>query len=161
MEATWTTLSPHEIDLLEPATTPRMPGVSIGVIAVADISKGLWVTCEEATPDVPRPARTMVPITPADEGRSVVLAFAGGDPERPIVTGFLQAQPVVAPAQRSMTASLDGRQVRLEAEREIVLKCGKSSLTLRADGKVVLKGVEVVSRARRTNKVKGGTVRLN
>ncbi|MCC6418741.1 MAG: hypothetical protein IT429_10940, partial [Gemmataceae bacterium] len=48
-----------------------------------------------------------------------------------------------------------------DAKEEIVLRCGKSSITLRKDGKVVVLGAEVVSRASGTNKIKGAAVRIN
>ena len=89
--------------------------------------------------------------------------FENGDPERPIITGFIQQQPVTVSLEKNAVkeARIDGKWVRLEAEKEIVLRCGKSSITLRADGKIVIKGMEVVSRAKGANKVKGGTVRIN
>lgn len=158
MEAIWTDL----VSESAPDLPTALPSACVGSVAVADAEEGLWVMFAGAPGRAPVAARTTVPVTPADKDRYVLLVFEDGDAERPIVTGFIQAQPVV-PLEgiQARTARLDGRQVRLEAEREIVLQCGRSSLTLRADGKVVLKGVEIVSRARRTNKVKGGTVRIN
>jgi hypothetical protein len=57
--------------------------------------------------------------------------------------------------------TVDGRQVTLEGRDEVVLRCGQSSITLTKDGRVVVKGVEIVSRASRTNKIKGGNVNIN
>ena len=56
---------------------------------------------------------------------------------------------------------LDGEALHLTARREIRLTCGKSSLQLRADGRVVIKGETVLSRARGANKVRGGAVLIN
>lgn len=158
MEATWPDPLSQSVALLNAAVV--QPAAHVGTIAVADPSDGLWVRYPGALSEAPVAARTTIPITPADEGRNVLLVFEGGDPARPIVTGFMQEQPVVELAEPAR-ARVDGRRVHLSAEREIALTCGKSSILLRADGKVVIKGVEVVSRARRTNKVKGGTVRIN
>ena len=58
-------------------------------------------------------------------------------------------------------AILDDQEMVLEARESIVLRCGKSSLTLRQDGRVLLRGVHVVSRASGRNKVKGGSVLIN
>ena len=161
MESTWSTLYPDDLELL--GAPAFGAGVRMGVIAMADPADGLWVTYAGAPMDAPLAALTTVPVTPDDEGRRVVLIFADGDPEQPIVTGFIQEQAVTAtvePAART-EARVDGRRIRLEAEREILLQCGRSSLLLRADGKIVVKGMEIVSRAKRANKVKGGTVRIN
>jgi len=49
----------------------------------------------------------------------------------------------------------------IEAKRQLDLKCGKSSVVLRRDGKLVVKAVDVVSRAKRNNKIKGGSVQIN
>jgi len=43
----------------------------------------------------------------------------------------------------------------------VVLRCGKASLTLRRDGKVLLRGVDVVSQADQVHKIRGGKVQIN
>lgn len=58
-------------------------------------------------------------------------------------------------------ARLDGKTVSLEAQDEIVLKCGRSSLTLRRNGEVVLRGVRVLSRASQTQRIRGASVQIN
>jgi hypothetical protein len=59
------------------------------------------------------------------------------------------------------TVELDRRRLELEASDEIRLTCGKSSLVLRRDGTVVIRGVTITSRALQTNKIRGGTVAIN
>jgi hypothetical protein len=49
----------------------------------------------------------------------------------------------------------------VRAEKELVLECGESSLTMTAEGKVLLKGVDVTSRARRSQRIRGGSVHIN
>ncbi len=53
------------------------------------------------------------------------------------------------------------RRLDLEASDEIRLTCGKSSLVLRRDGTVIVRGVTIVSRASQSNKIRGGTVSIN
>ncbi|NUP06046.1 MAG: type VI secretion system tip protein VgrG [Polyangiaceae bacterium] len=55
----------------------------------------------------------------------------------------------------------DGERVTVEATRELVLRCGKASITLTRSGKIILRGTHVVSRSTGTNKVLGTTVRIN
>jgi hypothetical protein len=100
------------------------------------------------------PARSVVPFGDLRLGAEVLLWFEGGNPCRPIIVGMLQSPPEDAPPGAPGI-------LRFEAEREISLACGKSSLTMDRDGRIVLRGVEVTSRASRTNKIKGGTVLLN
>jgi|SRR6516225_1954178 hypothetical protein len=49
----------------------------------------------------------------------------------------------------------------LEAKKNLTIKCGEGSITLRADGKVLIKGKDLVSHAQRTNRIKGGSVAIN
>ena len=59
------------------------------------------------------------------------------------------------------TVSIDGKKAVLSAKHEISISCGKSSITLRNDGKIVIKGSQIVSRASKENKIKGATVKVN
>ena len=56
---------------------------------------------------------------------------------------------------------IDGDRLTLSAEREIVLKCGKSSITLTRAGKVILKGAYVSTHSTGVNRLKGGSVQIN
>jgi hypothetical protein len=104
----------------------------------------------------PIPARTVIPM--GRQGDTVLLVFDQGDPTRPIIIGIVHDRFETSQAQRlKMAAS----EILLEGEEEISLRCGESSLTLRKDGKTVLKGREVLSRAARTNRIKGATVQIN
>ncbi|UCC71421.1 MAG: hypothetical protein JSV86_13625 [Gemmatimonadota bacterium] len=49
----------------------------------------------------------------------------------------------------------------VEARKNLVLKCGDGSITIRADGKILIKGKDLVSHARRVNRIKGGSVAIN
>jgi len=49
----------------------------------------------------------------------------------------------------------------IEAKKSLTLKCGQSSIEMRRDGRLLVKGVDVVTRAKRTNKIKGGSVHIN
>lgn len=58
-------------------------------------------------------------------------------------------------------ACIDQETLVLEAEREIILRCGKSSITLTADGRVSVQGKQLLSRADGQNRVQGASVQLN
>ncbi len=127
----------------------------------------------------PVPARAMIPLDAAalsaDGGRrEVVLLFEEGDPARPIVAGLLEpavATPALDAALEATVegaveatpeiAEVDGRRVVIEGKDEVVLRCGEASITLRRNGKVVIRGLYVESHAAGTNRVKGGTVKIN
>jgi hypothetical protein len=99
-------------------------------------------------------------------GRDVLLVFENGDAERPIIVGLL-ADPLEefisleSPVEKPTQATVDGKHVSIEATEEIVLKCGDGSITLKKDGKIVIKGTHLLSRSSGPNRIKGGRVDIN
>ncbi len=109
-------------------------------------------------------ARTVVPIVQADIGREVAVCFAEGSRSEPLILGFVlsaaqldAARSPVAP----LVAKVEQERVVIRAEHEIELRCGKSSLVLSADGKIVLKGESLLSRATGPHRIRGGSVQIN
>jgi len=146
---------------------------------IAGVAAGALVVDYRGNPRGPLPARTTVALTrdaaleAVAHRQEALLAFEDGDPSLPIVIGLVQpplptlidlvldaAAPSEVPAE-APTASVDGKRVLLEAEDEIVLRCGEASITLRRNGKIVLRGAYVESHASGTNRIKGGSVRIN
>lgn len=160
------------VEVLEHGQAVPGAGVCVGTLVGADPEGGLRVVYPGQPEAGGLPARTTVIVAPQDAGRQVVLVFEEGDPYRPIVLGLLQARPVrtedtaadvvgsISPRARRHVR-VDGERVQIEARRELVLQCGKSSITLRADGQVYVKGVKIVSRARGLHKIRGANVRIN
>ena len=58
-------------------------------------------------------------------------------------------------------ADVDGRRVRIIAKDEIVLECGQASVTLRRNGRIIIRGTYVETHSEGTNRIKGGQVRIN
>jgi hypothetical protein len=100
------------------------------------------------------PIRARVTTNETLEGKDepVLLLFENGDRSLPIVVGALRD------GARRQTSR---RTLAFEAAEEITIACGKSSITLRRDGRVVIKGTELVSRASGTNKIRGASVKIN
>jgi hypothetical protein len=90
-------------------------------------------------------------------GSEVLLIFERRDPAVPIVVGVISDSPANLP----LKVSVDGKSVLLESHEELTLKCGQSSIVLRGDGRIVIKGAEIVSRASGTNKIRGSCVKIN
>jgi hypothetical protein len=96
-----------------------------------------------------------------DSGQEVILVFEHGDPTRPIIVGLVDSARNRSVRALSVEADVDGRRVRVVAGDELVLECGKASITLRRNGKVIVRGTEVETRADGTNRVRGGQVKIN
>jgi hypothetical protein len=58
-------------------------------------------------------------------------------------------------------ATIQGRRIEIEGADEVILRCGQASITLRRNGRVVMRGAYVESRSKGTNRIKGGTVLIN
>lgn len=115
----------------------------------------------------PLPARSSVAL-PADEQGAVqacelLLVFDGQRSDRPIIVGVLNAaqQEQAAAIEAPREVQVDGKRVVLDAKDEIVLRCGKASITLRRNGRVVIRGAYVETRSEGVNRVKGGAVKIN
>lgn len=105
--------------------------------------------------------------------QQVVLLFESGDPRLPFIMGLVQATtstPLVdalleeqsqVPRPAPVEAKVDGRRVVIEGKDEIVLQCGEASITLRRNGKVIVKGTYLESRATGIHRIKGGSVEIN
>lgn len=115
-------------------------------------------------------ARSMVSLDESQLGREAVLIFEQGDPRKPIVLGLLAAPVARRPAgaeaepQDAATPSeleLDGERLVLTANREIVLRCGKATITLTKAGKILIRGAYLLSRSSGVNRIKGGSVQIN
>lgn len=72
-------------------------------------------------------------------------------------------EPAVQPPSsvKPLDARVDGRQVVVHGTDEILLECGASSILLRKDGKIILKGAQIVSRASGRHKIRGASVQIN
>jgi Domain of unknown function (DUF6484) len=111
----------------------------------------------------PAPAVSTVPLEAAFAGRECVLAFEDGDAGRPILVGLTQAPlaPEIVSPQKSVETVVDGKRLVLTAEDEIVLRCGRASITLTRAGKILIRGAYLLNRSSGVNRIKGGSVQIN
>jgi len=116
-------------------------------------------------------ARYVAPLTryelTADSrrGAEVLLNFEQGDANKPVIVA-LMADPVeelvsLAVDEKPTDVQVDGRTLAFEAQDEIILKCGPGTIHMTKEGKIILKGIEIVTRAKEANKIKGGKVEVN
>jgi hypothetical protein len=91
-------------------------------------------------------------LSPGDE---VFVVMPNGTEPRGLVLGRIG--PSVDPAPTKEVPD----DIVLEAKKGLVLRVGEGSITIRADGKILIKGKDLVSHAKRMNRIKGGAVSLN
>jgi len=131
-------------------------------------SEGRLLFRREGSDESPMPVAIGVPLTDGAlvtavrlQRRALVARLAGGGLA---LVGLLRerVEPRLRDAKPGeLEVLVDGETLNIHAERQIELRCGKASLLLQADGRVVLSGTYVVSTSRGPNKIKGATVSLN
>lgn len=133
---------------------PRIEGVVVGHI----------LSLEGETPLVSHPlspapvlARSLAASGTLAAGDAVALMFEAGDPARPILMGRMAALPGLG----DLTISSDAEQTVISHPRKLVLRCGKASVSLDAEGRVQLRGEYLLSLARGVNRIAGGAVKVN
>ncbi len=132
----------------------QLPGVLVGEVVGVD-DHGLPLVSTEMhgaraadvvwMPDAPNWSKCV--------GLRVVLGHVGGDEQRPVVLGLLDAPP--------KTRAKTPETLHVESKRELVIECGKSKIAMRADGRIEIRGGHLISRSSGPNKVKGGSVHIN
>ncbi len=143
-----------------PASHGRIDGVVIGLLVGFDDSGYPLVTYPGNDSDAGTPARSTTDLGAEDIGRELALMFENGDPAYPLVLGRMH-RPAGVPARGGVIAESDGKRLELRADQEIVLRCGRASITLTRAGKILLRGAYLLSRSSGVNRVKGGSVQIN
>ena len=80
--------------------------------------------------------------------RALVLV---ADDQDPVLIGLVDPPPAKKPK----------RVVVFEGEEEVILRCGKSEISLRADGRISVLGGHIVSRSTGVHRIKGASVQIN
>lgn len=108
-------------------------------------------------------ARVTIDLQPAHIGGQVVLLFEEGDPHRPLIVGMLRtARSWPLPAQPGhVEVEADGQRLLVQANEQLVLKCGKASITLTKAGKILVEGTYVAHRSSGVMRIRGGSVQIN
>lgn len=102
-------------------------------------------------------------------GRKILLVFENDDAELPIIVDVVCESLDDAPDKRPIDFQvnkpdevfIDGRRVTFDAKDEIVLRCGKASVTLTRAGKVLIRGAYLSNQSTGVNQIKGSSVKIN
>lgn len=137
-------------------TTTAATGTRVGRVAalldeavlVAFPPDGAIVACDLLEPPG-------VGMRPLGEGETVLVTHPEGNDGRGVILGRV-LRPAAGDASQGRP-----EEILLEARKGLTLKVGEGSITLREDGKVLVRGRDLVSHARRTNRIRGGTVAIN
>lgn len=139
-----------------------VPGAAIGHL-VGLLRGGLPLVMISIEDAHAIPARSIVDLYGAHVGRQVVLHFEGGDRSKPIVMGVLRNNDagLLPPPAAPVQVETDGERLIVVAKDQLVLRCGNASITLTNEGKILIEGAYVSSRASGVNRIRGGSVHIN
>jgi Domain of unknown function (DUF6484) len=143
-----------------------LPARGHRVCRVVDVCENGWLI--ECAPGAsPLRARTTLSLTgeamraAAAANQEVLVVFENESADKPIVVGLLAPPSPAEKSAEELDATVDGRRVTFDARDEIVLRCGQASITLRRNGRIVIRGTYVETRSRGVNRIKGGSVQIN
>ena len=142
----------------------RITGLVVGqLVAITGSTRTPLVLFPGQSGSAAVAGRSVVDLHGAHIGRAVVLMFEGSDPAKPIVLGVLR-EGVGWPLEErpgAVAVDADGERLVITARHQLVLRCGRASITLSEDGQVTIKGANLSSHSSGANRIKGGSVELN
>lgn len=102
-------------------------------------------------------------------GAPVLIVLEESDPTRPIVVGLLRdgvkpeaiREELHLDLTRERDVLVDGQRLVFDAQEEVQIRCGKSTIVMQPDGKIVIRGTNLISRSSGANKIKGARINLN
>lgn len=113
-------------------------------------------------------------------GRQVAIMFIDQDQRQPVIVGLIKSQldeiletmdsvekvnlpdhALALLGESEKNLKVDGNKIKIEANEEIVLKCGESSITLTKSGKILIRGKYLLNRSTGVNRIMGGSVQVN
>jgi len=144
-------------------SSTKLDGIVIGVLTGFDNTGVPLVVFPGNARSEGLAARSSAVLSRDDTGREVALMFENGQSDKPLIIGCIQHPEDLKrdATPRIVTADVDGERLEFKADREIVFKCGKASITLTRAGKVLIRGAYVLSRSSGANRIKGGSVQIN
>lgn len=154
------------------------------VVAFNDRGNPL-VSYDDKTKQTPIEALTTVPLSSDTIGKEVAISFATNNGVVAIVMGVirralddvLEFQSTQNTEKLSVTgntnienniegsskkeAIVDGEKLELSATEEVTIRCGKASITLNKNGKILIKGEHMLNRTSGSYRIKSGSIQLN
>jgi hypothetical protein len=147
------------------AATPLKDSASVVTIVSLNSEGTPSVQIDEGGPVIParlafRATREQIQSAILQRQQAVVL-FENGDTSKPLIVGLIEMLAPSQPQAPFVEADIDGRRMQVTAQDEIVLRCGAASITLRRNGRVIIRGTYVETDSQGTNRIKGGQVQIN
>ena len=164
VEIAWADRGEVDTQEVRSSNDVALPGVVMGVlVGFRDHGRTPLVMFSGQAGMAAVAARTTQDLHASHIGRRVVLLFERADARLPIIVGSIkQADGRSLPDQVGhVEVEADGERLIVSAREQLVLKCGKASVTLTKAGKVMIQGTYVSTHSSGANRIKGGSVQIN
>lgn len=131
------------------------PGIVIGIYVSSDADGRVWLLLPGERESAVAAASCLCDMSAVPAGSRLAVMFVEGRSELPVVVG-----PVLAEFGRGTDSAMP-ETVEIVASKQVVLRCGTAAVRVLSDGSAVIRGDQVISRARKTNRIRGGNVQIN
>ncbi|WP_071896456.1 DUF6484 domain-containing protein [Cystobacter ferrugineus] len=154
-----TTRGSPSLKIIPSSSTPSLPAAVLGWVTGYEPERGVLVDFPGNTAG-PLPARLLMDVSAealraAATARSqAALLFEDGNAALPLLVGLVKLP-------REQEVRVDGERIVLTGKEVVELRCGDASISLSKSGKLVIRGAYVETRAKGTNRIKGGSVQIN
>ena len=145
----------------------------IGTLVAVDSNNQPLVDYDDNPANTPIRATSLI-LLPINQKASLefplkVLITLIDEKSPPIIVGIVHEQPFSHVIEQDTTRmgtennchEISADFIHVQGNEEIQFNCGKSSLSLKKDGQVIIKGENITNRARGNNKIKGASVKIN
>jgi Domain of unknown function (DUF6484) len=152
------------VPVATPAAAARIDGIRIGRLVGFAENGAIPLVMYAGQPGTGAlRARATFDIHSGHLDRDLALMFDDSDPSRPIVIGCLHepGARVFSDSGDQVDVDADGQRLVVTAKNQIVLRCGKASITLTKEGKVIIQGAYVSSQSSGVMRIGGGSVQIN
>lgn len=147
-------------------TSGALPNVMLGKIA--DVSnRGLFISLPMIFAE-PALAASVCAVSREQIGQTCAVQFIDNDFSKPIVMGLLIGQQAtILPDAKAeslspqLAVSENENTLKIEAKQQLILQCGAARIVMNADGIIRIRGLYIDSQARATQRIRGGSVRVN
>ncbi len=160
--------SPKVVSLRPQAGPSALVPVRIGTVTGWSEKGGLLVDYP-GSPHGPQQAMTTMRLTaPQIEvliatREPVLLTFDLERADHPILFGLTQPAPLPAALKGNepLLAVVDGEAVELRGDERVELRCGKASIVMTKEGKILLSGTYISSVSSGAHRIRGGSMEIN
>lgn len=143
-----------------------------GVLEAPSVPGRIYVSYG-GSPPIPAENYSMLEDTellkPENRGLEVLLLFEEGDPSKPVIVsarGSLFQKILKKTVSKELKAipqmvHINGHRIELEAAADLILRCGKSLISITNKGVIRFEGTDIEMMSHGENRIKGSTIELN